>query len=138
MKKLANPLDQALRFLSFRPRSEHEVSDYLSRKNWGQKTVTETIDKLKHLKFLDDTAFCSWWQTARDSARPRSSWMIKKELSLKGVPKDIIDAAIDSSFTTNLTRAQTLYARKQLPREKAIRLLSSRGFSWDIIKQILD
>ena len=87
---------------------------------------------------MDDAQFVRWWQTARDSSLPRSAWVIKRELALKGVPQATIEESIDSSSSADLTRAQTLYNRKPLPREKAIRLLASRGFSWDIIKQVLD
>ena len=44
----------ALRFLAYRPRSEKEVRDYLTRKKNESSIIERVIVKLREQKFVDD------------------------------------------------------------------------------------
>ncbi len=139
-------LDKALKFLSFRPRSEQETRRYLMAKQTPETEITSIIAKLKHLKFLDDVEFCLWWQRHRDEFRPRSSYILRQELIRKGIDKEIITTHLDTSPSQDLKRAKAAFSRrakKFLPltdpkrKNRAYRYLISRGFSYDIIKQVI-
>ena len=100
----------ALRFLSYRPRSEKEVRDRLNIKyqsfdkaqdrKSNIKNLTLVIDKviqkLKEQKFINDEEFAKWWIESRLRFRPRSINLIKKELLQKGIERDIIDGQISN------------------------------------------
>ena len=97
--------DASLRFLSYRPRSEKEVKDFLAKKIARVENIKFTeasqspailqiITRLKKQSFLDDEEFAEWWVKARTSSQPKGPYLIKRELAWKGVDKEIIEKAI--------------------------------------------
>ena len=140
--------EYALKLLSYRPRSESEIRFRFKRKKITEDQTDQIIHKLKQLKLLDDVKFSQWWQENRDQFRPRSARILKLELRQKGVPEDIIKEVLDTSYEKELKRALNAFNQKfkqikkeaisQKQREKIIRFLGSRGFPWDIIKQVID
>ena len=93
--------NRALRFLSFRPRSEKEIKDYLKlkTKNLELKTQNEIVNsiikRLKEHKFLDDEEFARWWIEQRTKIKPRAWKVIQYELKQKGIEEE----TIQSQFT---------------------------------------
>ncbi len=47
-------LNLAYRYLSYRPRSEKEVVDHLTKKKVNEKTITKIVARLKEQNYLDD------------------------------------------------------------------------------------
>ena len=84
-------LNRTLRFLSFRPRSEKEIADFLKKKQVDSHNAQKIIDKLKEHKFLNDEEFASWWMEQRTMIKPRAIRVIKMELKQKGISKEIIE-----------------------------------------------
>ena len=148
--------NSALRFLSYRPRSEKEIRDRLRIRNQesGIKNLTLLIDrvieKLKEYKFIDDAEFAKKWIESRLRFKPRSLRLIKFELKRKGVPSEIIESGImnqESRMGGDLTQAKKLVEKrigrlrgldKQEIYQKLGRFLASKGFNWDIIKKSID
>ncbi len=143
-------LNRALRFLSFRPRSEKEIRDYLSKKKVSELVAQEIISKLKENKFLNDDDFAKWWVEQRTLIKPRAWRIIKIELKQKGISKEIIEKLEQNTefkLQSNLEMAIKL-AQKRLPRYKNLpkqeayqklgRFLASKGFDWETIKISID
>ncbi|MDO8583346.1 MAG: regulatory protein RecX [bacterium] len=146
----------ALRFLSYRPRSEKEVRDRLRIKNHesGIKDLDLIIDqvilKLKKYKFIDDKEFAKKWIENRTRFKPRSLRLIRLELKKKGISDELIQTIIhDSQFViqSDLEQAKKLVEKrierlkgldKQKIYEKLGRYLASKGFNWDTIKKSVD
>jgi regulatory protein len=143
-------LNKTLRFLSFRPRSEKEISDFLIRKNVEAKLAEKIIVKLKENKFLDDKEFARWWIEQRLLIKPRAWRVIKIELKQKGIPSEIFDELnIDSKaegkndLASAIKLAEKRFSRyKNLTRQETYqklgRYLNAKGFSWEIIKKSID
>lgn len=139
--------NKALKFLSYRPRSEKEIVDKLLRKKASQEIINRIIKKLKEYKFIDDKEFVKWWIEQRTNFKPRSLRLIKMELGQKGIDKDLMDQVIDDLRLTidDLASAKKLIEKK-LPRYKGLdrdkkfqkiaRYLASKGFNYDVIKEI--
>lgn len=128
-----------LKFLTFRPRSEKEVRDYLKRKlkshpgkferthpgsteDSGQVRMTENnglidliIHKLKQQNFLNDYDFSKWLIRSHTEFKPKGERLIRLELSQKGISKDIMDEAFSS-----------IEHRSKTEKELAIDLLERR------------
>ena len=139
--------NKALKFLSYRPRSEKEIRDKLKKKKASEETINKIILRLKENNFINDEEFVKWWIEQRTTFKPRSFRLIKMELKQKGVSNDLIEKVIDDLRLTidDLKSAKKLIQKrlsryKNLPREKKFqkiaRFLSSRGFDYDIIKEI--
>ncbi|MBM3209105.1 hypothetical protein FJZ40_02330 [Candidatus Shapirobacteria bacterium] len=148
---------QAAKFLSYRPRSEKEVRDYLLRKisanrfkisgNQGHnKTVGPIIDKLKSQNLISDTEFAKWWIEQRSTFRPTGARLLTLELKRKGVSEDIIKMFnVPSSMLNELELAKKLAEKKirvlkNLPplelKQKLTAFLARRGFSWETIEEV--
>lgn len=139
-------LDKALRFLSYRPRSEKEILDFLVRKQAGEETSKMVMVRLKDLEMVDDKAFSDWWVEQRKTFRPKGERGLKTELIKKGVNKELIKKATDGTINEELLARESLKRKmetfKKFPpekyRQKIVSFLAYRGFSWDTIKKILD
>ena len=92
-KELQRAVSYALRFLSYRPRSEFEVRSRLRRK-FVTEVVDLTVESLKAQGLLDDIAFAAAWTRSRISYRPRSASMVSRELFQKGVSGDVARDAV--------------------------------------------
>lgn len=136
---------RALRYLSYRPRSEKEIRDRLMRKNFDPLIIDKVIEKLKEDKFLNDTEFAEWWIDQRQEFKGKSKYVIKNELSEKGIDKQTIETTLDTAKDDYET-AKELFEKKKRRFEnytgdeyikKVTGFLQRKGFSWDIIQKIL-
>ncbi|MBI3559162.1 RecX family transcriptional regulator [Candidatus Gottesmanbacteria bacterium] len=124
-------LNKAINFLSYRPRSEWEIRQFLKKKDPGA-AQDDIIEKLKKLKLVDDETFAKWYVEQRNTFRPKSRRILEMELRRKGVK---IKPETDLSETELAKRA--LGKKKFMVKEKAIRFLASRGFSWETIEDVI-
>ncbi len=84
-------MEIAVGYLGTRPRTRWETERRLRRAGTDEALVTETIDRLAELGYLDDAAFARWWGEQRDRHAPRGSRMIEAELRQHGVPREVIE-----------------------------------------------
>ena len=153
--------NKALKFLSYRPRSEKEVHDNLTKKSSsakaseGQRKASEEmvnliIKKLKEQRFLDDREFAKWWIEQRTLVKPMGKRLIKLELTKKGIDKELIDEIFND--TEKIVHSELELARKLVQRKiekfknedrqtvyrRLGGFLSRRGFNYDTIKKAID
>lgn len=142
--------NRVLRFLSYRPRSEKEITDFLRRKSARGRVdpliVKKILKKLKELKFIDDKEFAKWWVEQRTGSKPRGWRVIKMELKQKGISDELITnyklLITDEKELAKKAIEKIFVKYRQLPREKAYQKLSQflarRGFDWETIKEVID
>ncbi len=142
--------DQALNFLSYRPRSEKEVRDHFKKKKIVGDHVDRAIVKLKRLNFLDDEKFSLWWIEQRNNFRPKGKRALEIELLQKGVEREIVKRVLEEKNNTQAEKDTCLVlgrkwlTKKQvnldLPeqKERLFRYLASRGFDFDEVAQAID
>ena len=137
--------NRALKYLSLRARSTQEIKDYLLRKKFEPQAISQAINKLIELKFLNDEAFGESFTRSRQVYKGKSRYFVRYELKQKGLEPETIEKVLASS-QEDLQTAKEFIARKKRIysnldkkefKEKMIRLLSSRGFAYDIIKNAL-
>jgi len=139
--------DDALRFLSFRPRSCWEVKQRLSKKSTDPTIIEQVTQRLKDLDLLDDLSFAKHWIENRDAFRPRSQRLLQNELRQKGIAEHIIAEALETRSSDDLKAARALattraHRYRGLDRDAFFRKLGGylgrRGFSWDIVRTVMD
>jgi regulatory protein len=87
----------AIRYLALRPRSSHEVSEYLVyRKGFTQEEAEYTIHRLTNEKYINDQDFAEMWVRNRMLLSPKSVRVLRLELVKKGVDKQLIDNVLVS------------------------------------------
>lgn len=138
-------LNAALRFLSYRPRSEAELRERLRRRGFDSDSIEAVTTKLKEQEWVDDTAFAQFWKDNRQSFSPRSQWLTGQELRRKGVASDIIDQVVgaiddaDSAYRAALSKVRSLpRSDYQSFRRRLGDYLRRRGFSYQVINHTVE
>ena len=143
-------LNNTLRFLKFRDRSEKEIRDYLRQKKAAPEIIEKIISYCKDYGFINDKKFAADWVRSRSTHRLKSKKIIKIELIKKGIDPEIIEKALSllqETENTDLNLAKKLVQLRinryiNAPRQEIYQklggFLSRRGFSWDTIKQAID
>jgi len=128
------------RYLSYRPRSESELRERLSKRDFDIKIIEDVIIKLKEKGLVNDTSFAQFWKDNRESFNPRSRWLTKLELRRKGIADDIIDQTLgsidddDSAYRAALRKAGSLSRSDyQSFRRRLGEYLKRRGFGNGVI-----
>lgn len=143
VKKLGSktPIDIAVSFLSYRPRSEAEIRGRLL-KFFPSPEVEETIAILHDKGLLNDKAFATFWRDNREQHRPRSRFMLLQELLHKGINRDLADTAlVGLDEEANALRAGRKLLRRlrtatfNVFQIKTINYLRRRGFSYRLAAQ---
>ena len=134
----------ALRYLSYRPRSEYEVRDYLRRKEYDDALIDSTLTRLQENRFVDDTAFAQSWVRNRQAGLPRSGRVLRMELMKKRIPKEVIEVVLaqqDSEFELEALRSvvtkKLRLARFSQDKQKLTQYLLGQGYRYGDVAQVL-
>ncbi len=138
-------LNAAAHYLSYRPRSEFELSERLHQRGFDGDSVEAVLAKLKEQGLVDDMAFAQFWKDNRESFSPRSQWLTKLELRRKGVANNIIDQIADtindedSAYRAALSKARSLpLSDYQSFRRRLGDYLKRRGFGYGVINHTIE
>jgi regulatory protein len=152
----AEVLEAAARYLEARPRSTSEVRRRLTTMGYRSALVDGAVTRLTEMGYLDDEAFARSWVASRDRARPRGGHALRRELQLKGVDRETVDAVLDEReedtagdgepASADEAAAERLLAKKRAsllrepdPRkrlQKAYALLARNGFPPDVCSTV--
>ena len=139
--------DQALRFLSYRPRSIEEVRRQLVAKEVPESQIAVVLERLQARSYVDDAAFAAYWIENRVRFKPMGMRALRYELRQKGVDYDIVNAALaefdesDSAYRAARARASRISGQTRESFRHAISgFLRRRGFSeftiYDVTRQL--
>jgi regulatory protein len=141
--------DACVRLLAVRARSQHELKLAMTRKGFSPRVQEETLQNLQEYGYVNDARFARERAAsllARGKLGPQA---VLQRLEAHGLGGEVAREALASASETvefdPLTAArQVLEGRGLLERRlglkeraRAGRLLSSRGFSEDIVQQLL-
>jgi regulatory protein len=139
---LQDCLDAAYYYLSYRPRSEGEIRQWLRKRGFPAEVTETAIAKLREQNLSDDLAFAQFWKDNRLSFRPKSKRLIKRELRDKKVATEIIEQVtqdIDDEEIAYKLGSSRLPALTHLDYPDFYRRISSyltyRGFNYEVIKR---
>lgn len=157
-------INASFRFVSFRPRSEKELKDFLQKKmlKWkvvGRRSLATVLERLRQLGYLDDYKFALWWIEQRRKFKPKGRRQIMLELRQKGVNPQVIEGVLQSetdagsvdshsrASSPEIIDAQNAIAKKiaiwkEFPavmrKKKIYDFLARRGFSTRTIFHVID
>lgn len=141
-------LTYALRLITKKRYTEHELLTKLQRKKEGTKNDMEmVIKRLKELKYIDDETFAKDFINTRSELSPRGKKMLSWELRLKGIKKESVEKTLDAANINEEELIMKLLERKKKAwnslsgdkrRKKIISLLGSRGFNPQTIYKIIE
>lgn len=137
-------LQKAVKFLSYRPRSEDEVRKNLKKHKFQEEVIEKVIDRMRRGGLVNDVNFAELWVENRSEFRPRGSRLLRMELRKKGITDDVIENTTKDLNEDELAfRAARKQARKykklewQEFRKKMNGFLGRRGFDYGIISNVI-
>lgn len=135
---------RALRYLAQREYSRRELEQKLAahRDSLATETLTAVLDKLEQQGFLSEQRMVE--QVARTRRSRFGSQRIVHELKTKGIDGHLIDGILPALKETELAAALNIWRKKfdhppatREERGKQMRFMMNRGFSMEIIQQVL-
>ncbi len=137
-------LASALRLLVYRPRSEAELRDRLSRRSVPAAITDGVIARLKELSLIDDEAFAHSWVDNRQRTSPRGPRLIASELRAKGLARSVVERSLsgldeaEAAYRAAARRARSLISAPEPQfRRRLMDLLLRRGFEADTASQAI-
>jgi regulatory protein len=137
----------ALRRLTTRAHTRHELDKALQAKNVPQSVKEAVLDRMQEVGLVDDATFAVDWVASRQQRRHLSRRALKRELEVKGVERGDIDRALENvDRDAELASARELVERKRaamsalardLQQRRLAGLLSRRGFDSAVITRVL-
>ncbi len=148
VKDLTQAKSIAFLLLKFRNRSKFEIADRLKRKSFSREIISQTVDFLERLNYLNDAEFAYSWTVSR-LAKPLGLKRIFFELEQKGIAKPVIEQTLEKLKkgyleleTVEKIAKDKFKKMKSLDEYKAKRrlfgYLMRRGFNPETIKEVVD
>jgi regulatory protein len=139
---------QIYHFATYKPRTELQVRRKLELLEAVPDEVAELMSWIRSFGIVDDAAYARRFVEAADERKPMSTSAMRRTLRMKGVADIHIDAALATRVPDQSIAAARRVAEKKLRmlgnaseterREKLIRFLQYRGYSWDVIREVVD
>ena len=138
LQKIQKPLNLAIKYLSYQPRTVYEIRQYLRKKDVNEHIAGKIIEYLLEKQYLNDMAFAKLFVESRVKNRPKSKFAFQYELKKKGICPTIIDDILKDyddeelalkSLNKKIKTWHNLDDEKF--KKKILNYLKYRGFNYD-------
>jgi regulatory protein len=135
---------RAFRLLQYRDRSIHELTDRLMRIGFDQRLVDVVIQEFVNDNIIDDEKFARAFVSDYTSLNPRGNRFLIQELRKKGVAQDtilkVVNGRDEKILIKDYIERKLSHLNRNNPKEKhkIVRRLLMRGFSTDVIYEVLN
>jgi len=146
-KPKISAMEKAMRLLSRRALSEHELQTKLRAAGFPISEARDTVTECRKRGYVNDRQFAVDY-TEELAARGLGGRRISQALYKRGIPPALREEPLEDAAETETERASEaltyklrLLANESDPRkkrEKAFRFLVSRGFSFDSCRAAID
>lgn len=139
---------KALKYLETSLRSEHQVREYLEKREYEDSVIDRVIEFLKEYKFIDDTYYAKAYASQNIKSQGKNN--IKYKLMKRGIAEEIIvktleDISSDEEYKTAFKLAEkrcTLLCKNENDiwkiKTKLNSFLLSKGYEYDIVKSVIE
>ena len=104
----------------------------------------QVVADLRDRSLINDDEFARLWTESRLRSKPRSAWLVKRELMNKGVSGDLAEAAVsECDDTENAYRAASSYSRRldgadyETFHRRLYGYMTRRGFSGSTSRSVI-
>ncbi|MBN2439773.1 MAG: RecX family transcriptional regulator [Spirochaetales bacterium] len=134
---------QAITLLSYRQHSKKSLELKLLKRGFTKNCIETLFQKLKNLNYLNDEEFARAWVFSRINLHPEGKIALMAGLLKQGIERVLGEVIINECVSEDMEieLASTLYKKLvQLhkPDIKIAATLKARGFSYRIIRQVMD
>ncbi|AAZ98151.1 putative regulatory protein RecX [Thiobacillus denitrificans ATCC 25259] len=135
--------ERALRYLARREHSRWELARKLEQAGFVIEEIAPLLDEFEEKNWLSDRRFAESW--VADHQAKAGSMKLAYELRQRGVAEELIATVLADTADNELERARAVWRRKYAgapadaaEKMKQMRFLQSRGFTLDVVRQIVD
>jgi regulatory protein len=114
-----------LRYLSYRPRTEFEVLQYIAGKEFREADGRKVISEMREFGYLNDRLYAQAWVEERRKRKGFGACRLRRELQQKGIPS----SWIEESLTHADEEAERLQAMEVAER-RYVRICRAGPHSW--------
>jgi regulatory protein len=149
---------RALSYVSKRIKTEYQLRRYLKNLSFKKKgswyndipkdklegIFDEVVKKLDEYGYINDEDFAEQFILSRIKNRPRGKMILISELISKGVDKEIargkVDKLVEDEYEVLMKTFEKKYRGEKITirDRKKIDYLKRKGFSWDLIKKLIE
>lgn len=133
--------NEALRQISYRAKTSYDLIYKLKKKNYSPESIDRVIDFLNEYKLIDDENYVKTYINDKSNISNWSKGKIRYKLKTKFIDDKLIDKYLNQiSYDEEYGKAYNFALRKKEStddKNKLYRFLASKGFSYDIIKNVL-
>lgn len=140
--------EKALELLSLREHGSGELRTKLLQKGYQKAAIAEVIDYLKEKNYLNDGRFADLYSQELIQRKKLGPAKLKEKLYQRGIRTDIIQMIMtDYDRETQIENCRFHFEKKfkshtsfetREEKAKAVRFLQGKGFTWDVIADILN
>lgn len=131
--------DKALKYLSYKPRTEFEIKRYLIKNKFNETEIIDAIGRLRDSRYIDDENYARMFCENRVRYKPKSVFALSYELRGKGVSDDTINIILSEYKDVDLAKKSIelklnlwIDLDDDLFKKKIMNFLQYRGFSYEI------
>lgn len=141
-------LQKALHLISIRPRSAAELKERFKREGYFDETIDESLDYLLKNGYLNDALFAEKFARSKLQKKDIGESSLRFELHKKGISKSIIESIIkkiygetpelDIALKAGKKKLRTIRTADDIAKKRKLyQFLAQRGFSADVIRQVI-
>jgi len=133
---------KVLYYLSFRPRSQWEISTYLAKNNTPTPLAEKILNKLSKKSLIDDESFAKSWIENRSLLKPISTRRLIYELRSKHIDSELISKILsEEEHDDSSALALAIEKKRRQVRYhddfKLMQYLARQGYKYEDIKKAL-
>lgn len=137
---------KGIRLLAVKDRSEQEVRDKLLQAGFDSDVAEEAVLQLKSMGYINDSLYARKYISDRMKLKPMSKKALAFELEKKGMDRTLIEEVLNEFELDESVIAYRMAKKKfgkynvsdPMVQKKIYSFLSFRGFSQDIIREVLE
>ena len=132
-------VNMATSWLARREMSRMQVAQGLSRRGFCRDVTDAALDRLQEYGYVNDARFAEALVNLRQNEHPYGKIKLATELHAKGITGDTADAAMQAFDEKQaLGLAVAMARRRGLSGRRLYNFLYRRGFSTDLVQQVVD
>ncbi len=132
--RVSDALEQALRALRHRERSQAELDRYLEARGVGESERRSVLETLVRTGVVDDRRYAEL-RASSLASRGAGDALIRHELIRAGVQRGVVEDAV-ATLAGELARAELIVARRGVS-AKTARHLAGKGFAEDVVHAVV-
>lgn len=135
--------DTALKFLSYKMRTEKEIVKKLYEKEFSEEIIAKVMAFLHKYGYVNDRKYCEAYIKESVRLKAKGRQLIKYELRERGISDSIISEAFENTEIDEVSSAVKLLRKKVRDfsdmdfktKQKYFAMLQRKGYGYDVIKE---